>query len=108
MPPEEGTLREEIMVYACPKSPSIPSQNDERYSREPDAEETMRAAGNSERMTEMASMPLMSGMRKSMRVTSGRCRRKDSIASRPVVASPTKLMSDWPLRTAETPSRISG
>ena len=69
---------------------------------------TMRASGNSLRMAIIASMPLMSGSRMSMSVTSGRCSRNSWMASRPVEAWATISMSGWLLMTAAMPSRRSG
>src|SRR5271166_3500929 len=53
----------------------------------------IRALGNSLRMAMIASMPLISGICRSMRVMSGWCRRNCSIASRPVAACATNFMS---------------
>ena len=45
-------------------------------------------------MAMMASIPFISGICKSIKVTSGRCARNASMASRPVDASATSSMSD--------------
>src|SRR6266478_5444284 len=65
----------------------------------------IRASGNSPRIAMVASRPFISGICKSIRVTSGRCVRNCWIASRPLDAWPTKLMSDWPATSAAIPSR---
>ena len=49
----------------------------------------------------------MSGMRMSMRITSGRCWRATSMASSPVPASATTSMSSWIRRTMAKPPRTS-
>src|SRR5262245_33424231 len=56
----------------------------------------------------MASTPLKSGICRSMRVTSGRCDRNCSIASRPLDASATSFMSGSALTSVAIPSRRSG
>jgi hypothetical protein len=69
---------------------------------------TTRAAGNSLTMALSASIPLRSGSRRSMSVTSGRCWRNKTIASPPVAAWATMVMSAWLLMMAAIPSRNSG
>ena len=49
----------------------------------------------------------MSGIRMSMRITSGRCWRATSMASSPVPASATTSMSSWIRRTMAKPPRTS-
>ena len=68
----------------------------------------IRASGNSVRIAAIASMPFMSGRRRSMSVMSGRCWRNRSRPSFPVLASATSSMSRWLLIIAEIPSRRSG
>jgi len=55
---------------------------------------TIRASGNSSRMALIASTPFMSGICRSIKVTSGRCFRNWTMASRPVEASAINFMSD--------------
>src|SRR5216684_1755216 len=68
----------------------------------------IRASGNSSRIAIIASRPFISGICKSIRVMSGRCARNRSIASRPLEASATKLMSGWVARRAAIPLRNRG
>src|SRR6266700_6142606 len=68
----------------------------------------IRASGNSSRIVIIASKPFISGICKSIRVMSGRCARNRSIASRPLEASATKLMSGWVARRAAIPLRNRG
>ena len=68
---------------------------------------TIRASGNSLRMAMIASMPLISGICRSIRVMSGWCRRNCSIASRPVEACATSSMSGSTSTSAAMPWRRS-
>ena len=65
----------------------------------------IRASGNSPRIAMIASIPGMSGICRSIRVTSGRCARNNSTASRPVDASATNCMSDSAPINARMPFR---
>ncbi|CAM5480413.1 hypothetical protein SALBM217S_06998 [Streptomyces griseoloalbus] len=56
-------------------------------------------------ISRVASMPLSSGMRMSIRTTSGASSRTCSTASRPLTASPTTSMSGMALSSTEKPSR---
>ena len=67
----------------------------------------IRVCGNSARITRVAATPSMSGIRVSMRITSGRARRALSQASIPVRAWPTTRMSLWREKTVVRPSRYS-
>ena len=51
----------------------------------------IRASGNSSRIATIASKPLISGICRSINVTSGRHSRDSAIASRPLDASPHQL-----------------
>ena len=56
----------------------------------------------------VASMPSRSGMRMSIRTTSGRCSSAARIASRPVPASATTTIEPVASSTALKPARMSG
>src|SRR5580704_7548817 len=66
-----------------------------------------RAFGNSLRIAIMHSMPLISGICRSISVTSGRCSLNCTIASAPLDASPTIFMSGSASRSAAMPLRRS-
>src|ERR1700730_11315725 len=68
----------------------------------------MRASGNSPRIALIASTPLISGICRSISVTSGRCVRNCCTASRPFVASATSLKSACAETNPAIPWRISG
>jgi hypothetical protein len=65
----------------------------------------IRALGNSLRMPMIALIPFSVGIWRSINVTSGRCNRSFSIASRPLQASATSFMSVSALTSAAIPSR---
>jgi hypothetical protein len=65
----------------------------------------IRALGNSLRMPMIAPIPFSAGIWRSINVTSGRCNRNFSIASRPLQASATSFMSVSALTSAAIPSR---
>ena len=68
----------------------------------------MRASGNSPRMAMIASIPPISGICRSIKVTSGRFSLNCASASRPVAASPAISMSASASIKAPIPSRSSG
>src|SRR5215469_12487922 len=68
----------------------------------------IRASGNSPWIWLIASMPFRSGIWRSIKVTSGRCERYFSTASRPLDASATSFISASPLISAAMPSRSRG
>src|SRR5580704_5865464 len=67
----------------------------------------IRALGKSLRIAIMHSMPLISGICKSISVMSGRCFLNSAIASRPLGASATNFMSGSALISAPIPLRSS-
>ena len=68
----------------------------------------MRTSGCPAMIRRVASMPLQSGIRMSIRITSGRSSAASWIASAPVRASPTATMSGVTANMARTPSRKIG
>ena len=68
---------------------------------------TIRASGLRSRMVVIASTPSISGMRRSIRATSGRCRKNCSTAWRPLPASATTVMSGSRPIIATRPSRTT-
>src|ERR1700675_2452034 len=67
-----------------------------------------RASWNSPRMASIASTPLISGICKSISVTSGRHSRNFAMPSRPLEASPTSFISDSGATSVAIPTRIKG
>src|SRR6476646_5548917 len=67
-----------------------------------------RASGNSPRIAISESRPFICGICRSMRVMSGRCVRNCWIASRPLEASATTLMSGCVAKSAAMPLRNRG
>src|SRR5581483_11348214 len=68
----------------------------------------MRASGQRACRRAATSMPLMSGRRRSMSVTSGFWASKVLMASSPLCASPTTVMSFWVPMIAASPCRTTG
>ena len=68
----------------------------------------MRALENSPRMEMSASVPLMPGRRRSIRVTSGLCCRNSAMASTPFAAWAASSMSGWEPMILASPSRKTG
>ncbi len=64
-----------------------------------------RAAASAATISRVASMPLSSGMRMSIRTTSGSSAATWRTASRPLTASPTTSMSGIAPSSTENPSR---